>query len=190
MLAALVAAGCSTPGTTRGGETGEDLIRASDAVALCSGVAQADLEPGFGSLVVTRAVVLERAYGYGGFVVEGVALRVVLEGRTLEELRRLVRCRSARARAASDRCDPLGVLGSRVRVLPDGEEAAIVQLRSRGIQTAKEVLARVRAIREVVDLRVEYGDDSSPAGTSAGRGAAHGGTSVPVPLRPPRPPVR
>jgi hypothetical protein len=116
---------------------------AADARLACQGVPAGDLAPGLSGLEVIRVNVLERIVRYRGAVVEGSAAVVRTGGRSFEVMERLVRCRAARGALVSDPLDPLAVPGASVRVLRDDEDAAIVQIRSRNVERAKEIVRRM-----------------------------------------------
>lgn len=176
-LFALVAA-CATSGPTQ--------VAQADPEQACAGVAMGERATGIEGLEISRAEALERRYPLGGFVAEGVGLHVPLRGRTLGAFETVMKCRVARSKAAGGPGDPLAVRGARLRVLRGAEDEAIVHLRSRNIDTAKEITKRFRAIMDVADLREEFGEDPwtapprSPAGTGQGPGASLPG----LPARP------
>lgn len=149
-----------------------------DPEQACAGVPPADRAPGLEGLAINRGEVIERRYAFGGFVPEGVGLHVALGGRNPEALAAVLRCRAAQGKKRGDSGDPLAVKGARIKVVRDGEDLALVLVRSRNIDTAKEIVARTRRLMELSDLRDEFGDD---AWTPPPRSAPSGGSGVSAP---------
>lgn len=135
---------------------------------------------------MTRAFVLERVSRYGSTLVEGAAVTVALGDRSPEWLASVMRCRATRAAALRDEADPLAVPGASVRVLRDDGAAAIVQIRSRNLDAAAEVVRRVQLMHEVRDLGAEYGDESGRGGSPRVHAPGSRGVRAPSSARPPR----
>jgi len=172
-VAGLVGAGCAVPRTRTNKES-------FDPERICMDVPPDDRAPGLDGLAITRGEVIERRYAYGGFVVEGVGLHVSLGSRSREALEAVLRCRAALGKAREDANDLLAVSGARIRVLRDGDDHAVVLVRSRNIERAKEIVLRARRLMELWDLREEFGDDAwTPPPPSAPRGGS--GVSAPGP---------
>lgn len=156
---------------------------APDPEQACAGVPATDRAPGLEGLAITRGEVIERRYAFGGFVPEGVGLHVALGGRSLEALATALRCRAAQGKKRGDPGDPLAVRGARIKVFRDGDDQAVVLVRSRNIDAAKEIVARTHRLMELSDLGEESGDD---AWTPPPRSAPHGGSGVAAPAPGPR----
>lgn len=121
----------------------ERVAAETNAERACEGVSPDDIAPGVSEFEVIRLAVLGRRVRYKGDVVEGAAAVIATKGRSFGSLDRLMRCRAARAAVARDPSDPLAVPGASVRVLRDDGDAAIVQIRSRVLDQAQEIVRRL-----------------------------------------------
>jgi hypothetical protein len=175
-LAMVVALGCSSVAPSAR-DQGEGAELQEEARAACVGLSGSELEPGLSGFTVVRVVRLVRPVRVGQ-VTAGAAASVALGDASFESVTRAVQCRAARARVSGDPLDPLGVPGSDVHTIRDGE-VAIVQIHGRRVEVAREIVRRMREHLPGFDLAV--GTDE---GTDVGTGQS--GTRRVPSLRPPR----
>lgn len=159
----------------------------------CEGVPSGDLAPGVSGLGVVRIAVLERPVRRGGDVVEGAAAVIKTGGRSFQSMDLLMRCRAARAAVVQDAADPLAVAGASVHVYRDDGEAVVVQIRSRRVDAAREIVRRLRLqvpdIGEPTTPPHEASQDADAQGVATPRSppSRSSRTTVPPRVGPARP---
>lgn len=122
------------------GRSAEQLKQA-EAVA-CREVPQAEIALGFNGLSIGSVNEVRVARGEGDPEVAGATVLVALQGRSLEQMGRIVHCRAARGAVRGDDGDPLGLPGTSVRVSPGDAGWAVVEVRGADQPSAQQILMR------------------------------------------------
>lgn len=111
----------------------------------CRNVPQEQIAPALHGLDVGRITAVETAQPDNDLTTIGATALVALQGRSLESMGELIRCRASRGAVEGDDADPFGVPGTSVRISPGDAGWAVVEFRASDHSGAEQILRRLRS---------------------------------------------